>query len=401
MTERSWPGPRTRVRRLPAKARYDRRVVYGILDEARFCHVAAVIDGVAVALPTLHARDGDGLYVHGSRSNAVMKAVVTSGEACLTATVYDGIRVARSGFESSIAYRSVVVFGRAEVVSALGEKRRALDHFVDAVLPGRSREVRAVTDAELRATMVVRIAIDEASAKVSQGPTDDGDADRDLAIWSGVIPAALVWGSPVASRDGSMAAGTIPVPDSVRRLLEHQRVRSIAQAVGALEPVDDREQRSIAATLDFLDRAEDPFDATMNEHHVTSSSFVVSERGVILHRHRRLGIWVQPGGHVDPGETPEDAAVRETYEETGLVVRHFTPPRLFHVDVHPGPAGHTHYDLRYVVRARPDDPAPAMGESPDVHWFEFAAAVERAEPGLRSALTALEVFAADALGSQP
>jgi 8-oxo-dGTP pyrophosphatase MutT (NUDIX family) len=110
---------------------------------------------------------------------------------------------------------------------------------------------------------------------------------------------------------------------------------------------------------------------------------------VILHRHKRLGIWVQPGGHVDPGETPEEAALRETIEETGLVVRHLDPVELFNVDVHPGPRGHTHYDLRYVLVAPPVEPAPPVGESPDVYWFTFDAAVERCESSLVATLTKL------------
>ncbi len=157
---------------------------------------------------------------------------------------------------------------------------------------------------------------------------------------------------------------------------------TVRTQLASLIPVNDRETASIAATFDRLSWPDDPFDEHANEHHLTSSAFVVSTRGVILHLHRRMGIWVQPGGHVDAGETVEHAALRETLEETGLVARHLIPPELFHVDVHPGPRGHTHYDLRFVVLAPPLDPAPSPGESPEVFWFDFDQAQSRCAPDL-------------------
>ena len=214
------PGPHTRVRRLPEKARYDEETIFAILDEARLCHVAAIVDGRAVCLPTLHAREGHRLFLHASRSSAIAAALVDQGVAWVTATIYDGLRLARSGFESSIAYRSVVVSGPVRDVVDDEEKRRILDLFVDAVLPGRAREVRDVTAREVRLTRVLEVSIEEASAKVSAGPTDDDEEDQNLAIWSGVVPASLVFGEPVASRDGAMATGTIPLPASVRGLLD-------------------------------------------------------------------------------------------------------------------------------------------------------------------------------------
>ena len=159
--------------------------------------------------------------------------------------------------------------------------------------------------------------------------------------------------------------------------------------VSAIDCVDERERTSVAATLDRLDWPRDLFDPRVNDHHVTASAFAVSSRGVILLRHRLLGIWVQPGGHVDAGEGPEQAAVRETLEETGLVVHHVEPATIFHVDVHPGPHGHTHYDLRYLVVAPPLDPVPHEGESAEVYWFDFAAAARRCEPSLVNALEKL------------
>jgi len=159
--------------------------------------------------------------------------------------------------------------------------------------------------------------------------------------------------------------------------------------LACITPVNERERLSIVRTIDRLGWSDDPFDEDANVEHLTASAFVISSRGVVLHLHRRMGIWVQPGGHVDAGETPEEAALRETVEETGLVARHCTPPNLFHVDVHQGPRGHIHYDLRYVVLAEPLDPTPPLGESPEVYWFDFDAVQERCEPDLRPALAKL------------
>jgi nitroimidazol reductase NimA-like FMN-containing flavoprotein (pyridoxamine 5'-phosphate oxidase superfamily) len=207
---------------LAKKASYDEQAIFEILDEARTCHVAAIVSGKPVALPTLHSRDGRTLYLHGSPSNAVLKSLVRGGEAFVTATLFDGLRLARSGFESSIAYRSVVVVGPAHEVVDEDEKATVLDHFVERVLVGRSSEVRPMTTSELRLTLVVAVTIEEASAKISYGPTDDDGDDQELPIWSGTIPARLVFGSPLPDTNGAMAAGDIELPASILRLLEEQ-----------------------------------------------------------------------------------------------------------------------------------------------------------------------------------
>jgi nitroimidazol reductase NimA-like FMN-containing flavoprotein (pyridoxamine 5'-phosphate oxidase superfamily) len=214
------PGARTRVRRLPKKANYDEATIFSILDEGRFCHVAATVHGKPVALPTLHARENHTIYLHGSPSNEVMKAIVRSGEAFVTVTLYEGLRLARSGFESSIAYRSAVVIGTASEITDDAEKSRVLNLFVDRVLPGRGIEVRPLSDQERRLTMVVAVSIDEASAKISAGPTDDEPEDQELAIWSGTVPARLVFGAPLPDTNGAMTNGDIAVPASVKTLLD-------------------------------------------------------------------------------------------------------------------------------------------------------------------------------------
>jgi nitroimidazol reductase NimA-like FMN-containing flavoprotein (pyridoxamine 5'-phosphate oxidase superfamily) len=167
----------------------------------------------------LHLREGNTIYLHGSPANEVMKAIVRDGEAFVTVTVFDGLRLARSGFESSIAYRSVVVVGGAREVTDEVEKSRVLNRFVDRVVAGRASEVRPMSDQEQRLTMLVAVSMDEASAKVSAGPTDDDADDQMLPIWSGTVPAQLVFGRPVPDTNGAMAGSNLEVPASVRALL--------------------------------------------------------------------------------------------------------------------------------------------------------------------------------------
>jgi nitroimidazol reductase NimA-like FMN-containing flavoprotein (pyridoxamine 5'-phosphate oxidase superfamily) len=219
VSETLGPGPRTRVRRLPTKASYDTKVIHEILDEAWVCHVAASVREKPVALPTLLLREGDTIYVHGSPSNEVLKAIVRDGEAFVTVTIFDGLRLARSGFESSIAYRSVVVIGGAREVTDEAEKSRVLNRFVDRVVTGRANEVRPMSDQEQRLTMLVAVSMDEASAKVSAGPTDDDADDQMLPVWSGTVPARLVFDVPVPDTNGAMASGNLEVPASVQALL--------------------------------------------------------------------------------------------------------------------------------------------------------------------------------------
>lgn len=158
-------------------------------------------------------------------------------------------------------------------------------------------------------------------------------------------------------------------------------------------PVDDREAAGVAEVLGALETLATPFDEDADPLHLTASAIVTGPRGVCLHRHKRLGIWLQPGGHVDPGEAPWTAALRETAEETGLHGRLAQPSpeggaRIAHIDVHDAPKGHRHLDLRYLVHAD-GDPVPAPGESPDVAWFAWSQAISLADAGLRSALIAL------------
>jgi 8-oxo-dGTP pyrophosphatase MutT (NUDIX family) len=155
----------------------------------------------------------------------------------------------------------------------------------------------------------------------------------------------------------------------------------------AESPVDVREAESAHRILEELPRLERPFDEHADPFHITGSAVVVGPRGVILHKHRKLGIWVQPGGHVDADETPGEAAAREATEETGLAVE-LSDDVVIHVDVHPGPHGHTHLDLRYLCTAPDSDPAPPPEESQECVWLAWDDAIARADDGLRGLLIA-------------
>ena len=154
-------------------------------------------------------------------------------------------------------------------------------------------------------------------------------------------------------------------------------------------PVDDRHAASMQQFLEALDDLDHPLDQHADPTHVTASAIVVGPRGTVLHRHKRLALWLQPGGHIDRGELPEEAVLREVREETGLRVAHASgTPAPFHVDVHPA-GSHRHLDLRYVVGGDDADPLPGPGESPDARWFDWPEALQIADEALVGALRAL------------
>jgi len=203
----SGTGAFTRVRRLPELARYDLQVIHEILDAATHCHIAHVVAGRPVATPTLHWRIGDRVYWHGSVASRMLKAAGT-GMVCLTATVFDGWVLARSAFNHTANYRSVMCFGRPELISDPAGKTRALRTFTEQRFPGRWERLRPVTRKELGATVVLSLPLREASAKVRIGPPDDPARDRDWPVWAGVVPLMQRAGRPVADR--GLAAGLPP-----------------------------------------------------------------------------------------------------------------------------------------------------------------------------------------------
>jgi uncharacterized protein len=196
------------VRRLPERGVYDRAAIDAILDEALVCHLGFVHDGQPYVAPTLFARVGDEVFVHGSAASRMLRGLRGGLDACLTVTLLDGIVLARSIFHHSVNYRSVVVLGRATEVEGRDEKLHALEAFSERLLPGRWTVVRPPNALEVKATTILRLPLDEASAKVRTGPPTDEEADYALPVWAGVIPVALTAGDPVP--DAGLPPGVEP-----------------------------------------------------------------------------------------------------------------------------------------------------------------------------------------------
>jgi uncharacterized protein len=180
-----------RVKREPQRGVYDRETIDAILDEALVCHLGFAVDGQPYVIPTLHARIGDLLYVHGSAASRMLRHAASDARICVTVTLLDGLVLARSVFNHSIDYRSVVVLGTPALVEDVGEKREALHAFTDHIAPGRWEEARQPTDQELKATWILSVPLDEASAKIRTGPPEDEPEDLDLPVWAGVVPIHL------------------------------------------------------------------------------------------------------------------------------------------------------------------------------------------------------------------
>ena len=191
------PTSRTTLRRLPDRGDHRPETVRAILDEALVAHVGFAVDGQPWVIPMTYARIGDNVYLHGSAANHLLRALASGVEVCVTVTLLDGLVLARSAFHHSMNYRSVVIFGVAERVEDEDEKQRAFVALVDRMVPGRSTHgVRLPSPAESRKTLVVRLPILEASAKVRTGPPIDDPEDLDLPVWAGVVPLRLIPGDP-------------------------------------------------------------------------------------------------------------------------------------------------------------------------------------------------------------
>ncbi len=191
------PTEKTRLKRLPKRGNFDRDVINSILDEAFICHVGFVADGHPFVIPTAYGRVGDEMYIHGSSASRMMRSLADGIDVCVSVTLIDGLVLARSAFHHSINYRSIVIMGNAEIVTGEDEKMKALEAFTEHLIPGRWKDVRQPTELELKATIVLRLAINEASAKIRTGDPIDDEEDYSLRVWAGVLPLAIKAGEPI------------------------------------------------------------------------------------------------------------------------------------------------------------------------------------------------------------
>lgn len=208
------PTERTQVKRLPKRAKYDRETVEKILDEGFVCHVGFSVDGQPYVIPTNYGRKGDLLYLHGSAASRMLRTLSEGVPVCVTVTHVDGIVLARSAFHHSVNYRSVVMLGTARLVEDPAEKMEALRLFTEHVMKGRWDDVRQPTEQELKATTVLKLRLDEVSAKVRTGGPVDDDADYELPVWAGVLPLEVGVKAPIADEKRKR---DLPVPEYLKK----------------------------------------------------------------------------------------------------------------------------------------------------------------------------------------
>ena len=199
-----------RVRRVPDRGAYDTATIYPIVDEALICHVGLIEDGHPIVIPTLHARDGNEILLHGATTSRLMQVAASGAPLCITITHVDGLVLARSVFHHSANYRSAVLFGRGRLVEDPTQKMQALERFTEKLIPGRWADARIPNAVEMKATSVVAVAIESASAKIRTGPPKDDEEDHALDVWAGILPLYQQQSAPIA--DPLLRAG-ISLPD--------------------------------------------------------------------------------------------------------------------------------------------------------------------------------------------
>jgi hypothetical protein len=213
MSEAEMPTTRTRVVREPERGAYDRETVYRILDEAFICHVGFCVDGQPFVIPTSYGRKEANLYIHGSAASRMLRQMKEGVQVCITVTLLDGLVLARSVFNHSMNYRSVVILGKATLLDDPEEKLAALRILSEHIIPGRWDDVRQPNERELKATSVLRVPIEEFSAKIRTGPPIDDQEDYLFPVWAGVLPLETKTGNPI---DDPALDGAHQVPDYVR-----------------------------------------------------------------------------------------------------------------------------------------------------------------------------------------
>lgn len=213
------PTERTRVRRKPDRANYDRETIYNILDQAFVCHVGFIADGMPVVVPTNYVRVGDKLFLHGSTASRLMRTLGSGAPFCLSVTLLDGIVFSPTATGHSVNYRSVVVMGKAEPIEEPAAKLAAMRDFVDYVLRGRWATVRPPSESELKGTMVLAVPLVEASAKVRTGFAVDGDEEYASGAWTGILPFKWTPGEPARDPRGNPS---VPVPANLRHYTRPQ-----------------------------------------------------------------------------------------------------------------------------------------------------------------------------------
>ncbi len=208
MTESFTPTERTRVIREPHRGIYDREAIYKILDEGIVCHVGFSLEGQPFVIPTLYARVGDAIYFHGSAASRMLRGAASGIAVCVTVTLTDGLVLARSVFNHSMNYRSVVALGKATLVDEPAEKLEALRAFTEKILPGRWEEARQPNEKELKATSILKLPLSEVSAKVRSGPVQDDEEDYALEVWAGIVPLHMQAGAPIRDERCDAAIAT-------------------------------------------------------------------------------------------------------------------------------------------------------------------------------------------------
>lgn len=211
MSDNTPPSPRTRLRRMHEKAAYDRATIHAVLDAMPLAHIGHLVQGAPVVTPTLQWRMGDSVYWHGSSASRMIKAAL-AGPVCLTVSIVDALVLARSGLEHSVNYRAVMAFGQPQALTDPAEKEAALKAMMEQLFPGRWQELRPITTQELKATAVLSLPLDEASAKIDAGPPADPAEDLAHPVWAGTLPLATAPGTPRPAPDLAAALAADPPP---------------------------------------------------------------------------------------------------------------------------------------------------------------------------------------------